>query len=162
MPTLFDPIGPPHSSQENRSNHSDISRWSMISNLNRRLNRIARSSSYPHSSTVSQEFLDWQTRQRPSQVTSSNNRPKKRDYSQQRTSRASDDWDASDNENPMNAPNDLVRQVNEIKQVVRFSLCCTFFQISSCIIIFIYFNYFILMKNTLHMFVNIIRSLVIR
>ncbi|CAH8458497.1 unnamed protein product [Schistosoma curassoni] len=116
MPTLFDPIGPPHSSQENRANHSDISRWSMISNLNRRLNRIARSSSYPQSSTVSQEFLDWQTRQRPSQVTSSNNRPKKKDYSQQRTSRASDDWDASDNENPMNAPNDLVRQVNEIKQ----------------------------------------------
>ncbi|CAH8455457.1 unnamed protein product [Schistosoma mattheei] len=117
MPTLFDPIGPPHSSQENRANHSDISRWSMISNLNRRLNRIARSSSYPQSSPVSQEFLDWQTRQRPSQVTPSNNRPKKKDYSQQRTIRTSDDWDASDNENPMNAPNDLVRQVNEIKQV---------------------------------------------
>ncbi|XP_018648435.1 putative glypican [Schistosoma mansoni] len=116
MPTLFNPIRPSHSSQENRANHSDISRWSMISNMNRRLNRIARSSSYPHSSPVSQEFLDWQTRQQLSQVIPSNNRPKKKDYSQQRTSKTSDDWDASDKENPMNAPHDLVRQVNEIKQ----------------------------------------------
>ncbi|CAH8453558.1 unnamed protein product [Schistosoma turkestanicum] len=116
MPTLFNPIGPSYGSQENRANHSDISKWPMSSNLNRRLNRIARSSSYSQPSPVSQEFLDWQTRQRLSQVSHGNNRPKKVDYSQQRTSKTSNDWDGSDRENSINPPHDLVRQVNEIKQ----------------------------------------------
>nr|CAX73447.1 glypican-4 [Schistosoma japonicum] len=110
MPTLFNPIGPTHNNQENFANLSNISRWPRISNLNRRLSRIARSS------PVSQEFLDWQGRQRLSKAISGSNRPLKINYGQQMTSKTSHGWDASDKENPVNPPHDLVRQVNEIKQ----------------------------------------------
>ncbi|KAK4472333.1 hypothetical protein MN116_003596 [Schistosoma mekongi] len=110
MPTLFNPIGPTHNNQENFANLSDISRWPRISNPNRRLSRIARSS------PVSQEFIDWQGRQRLSEAIPSNNRPLKIDYGQQMTSKTSHGWDVSHKKNPVNAPHDLVRQVNEIKQ----------------------------------------------
>ncbi|CAH8833446.1 unnamed protein product [Trichobilharzia szidati] len=117
MPTLFNPIG--SHSQDNRVNHSDISRWPMMSDSSRQLNRMARSpslsSSYSQSSSpVSQEFLAWQTRQQmPQMMPSNNHNPPKMDYAQSMNHR---DWDTSDKGNSMNTPHDLVRQAGEIKQ----------------------------------------------
>ncbi|VDQ06195.1 unnamed protein product [Trichobilharzia regenti] len=128
MPTLFNPIG--SHSQDNRVNHSDISRWPMMSDSsNRQLYRMARSpsSSYAQSSSsspVSQEFLAWQTRQQMPQMMSSNNHPPKMDYGQSINHR---DWDTSDKGNSMNSPHDLVRQAGEIKQTVRFIYTYIFF-----------------------------------
>ncbi|CAH8435111.1 unnamed protein product [Heterobilharzia americana] len=114
MPTLFNAIR--SRSQDNRVNHSDISRWPMISKPNRQLNRVARSLTYLQSSPVSQEFLAWQTRQQPPKMMSGSSLSPKVDYSQSINGGISRDWDTSDKGNPGDAARNLVQQVNEIKE----------------------------------------------